>query len=443
MVEIAQMMAARERRAARKQELLQTCGLPLLTFTMNIPGPVKYSPEIRRGFRLGRDLLLGQLKSLQLPVVHAEEIEEETGCEGFYAVQCDPAVLGRTASEIEQTAALGPLYDLEVLSPEGVRVNPPSPRRCLVCGKPAGECARSRSHTVPELQAATAALLKDALDRHDAECAASLAVRALLYEVCTTPKPGLVDRRNNGSHKDMDIYTFMRSSAALWPYFSECLLTGRATADQPAPETFRALRFPGRCAETRMFSATGGVNTHKGAIFSLGLVLAALGRLDRNLWKEPAQVLSQVSAMTKDSVEKELHSLSAGTAKTAGQHFYLDYGVTGVRGQAEQGFPPVLFCGLPVLEQGLAEGRSADEAGCAAMLSMLARTTDTNMISRGGIGTQRKKQEELRELLAETPYPDRSTLIQMDDEYIRENLSPGGSADLLALCWLLHFLKTE
>ena len=281
------------------------------------------------------------------------------------------------------------------------------------------------------------------------EQAASLAVRALLYEVCTTPKPGLVDRNNTGSHRDMDIFTFMRSSASLWPYFARCFSAGAASSGRPAPETFAALRPLGMQAEKEMFRVTGGINTHKGAIFTIGLALAALGRLcglpkqdrDRISGDPAGRILSEISSMTEGTVSKELEGLSEETARTAGQRFYLEYGVTGIRGQAEAGFPTVLKFGLPALEKGLAAGKSPDEAGCAAMLQILARTTDTNMISRGGRETQLKKAAGLLRLLETTPYPDNETLLALDREYIEENLSPGGSADLLALCWLLHFVK--
>ena len=97
--------------------------------------------------------------------------------------------------------------------------------------------------------------------------------------------------------------------------------------------------------------------------------------------------------------------------------------------------------GLPTLEEGLTRGLSLNEAGCAAMLTILAHTVDTNMIARGGYALQQERAAQLRELLARTPYPVRAALEELDQTYIRENLSPGGSADLLALCYLLHFLK--
>ncbi|MBD5149846.1 MAG: triphosphoribosyl-dephospho-CoA synthase CitG [Oscillibacter sp.] len=442
-VELMDMLDARDRRARRQQELLEQYRLPLVSFTMNIAGPVKNSPLIRRGFRLGRTLLMGQLERMNAPCVFQEEWDEATGCQGFYVTDLPPKALKELTCALEDGTDLGRLFDLDVLTPDGVKLDRPVPRSCLICGGPARECARSRAHSVPELQARTRELLQTALNRRDAETAASLAVRALLYEVCVTPKPGLVDRANNGSHRDMDIYSFLRSAAALWPYFSRCVQTGRDTAANPAPDTLAALRWPGKLAESAMLAATGGVNTHKGAIFSLGLVCGALGRLDRGDWSRPERILSEVSAMAAGTVDRELSGLAAGRARTAGQRFYLAYGVTGVRGQAEAGFPTVLDWGLPALENGLAQGKSADEAGAAALLALLARTADTNMIARGGIDAQRETAAELERLLREAPYPGRETLERLDRSFTERDLSPGGSADLLALCWLLHFLKEE
>ena len=438
-VTLNQMLEARERRAARQRALLEQYRLPLVSFTMNIAGPVKNSPSVYRGFQMGRALLFGQLKRLKLEPVHAEEIHEDTGCEGLYVIDMRPDALKSLCCELEERISLGRLFDFDVLTPDGQKLDRPNGRTCLLCGRPAKDCARSRTHSVEQLQRKTHDILIEAIDRADAEHAASLAVRALGYEVAVTPKPGLVDRLNSGSHKDMDMYTFLRSAATLWPYFAECVHIGRETAARPAQDTFDALRFPGKLAEAGMLSATGGVNTHKGAIFTLGLVCGALGRLDRERWTEADTVLVHVAAMTK-GVEQELES-PKDSAATAGERLYREYGVTGVRGQAAAGFPTVLDIGLPVLEAAVAEGKTEDEAGVAALLAILANTTDTNMLSRGGFERAREKCEALRCMLAVTPYPSLTVLEALDREYIEENLSPGGSADLLALCWLLHFLK--
>ena len=336
---------------------------------------------------------------------------------------------------------------MDVIRPDGLKVDREEldleGRRCLICGGPAKVCSSRRIHTVAELQEKTTEILTEARDAQDIADAARLAVRALLYEVTTTPKPGLVDRRNSGSHKDMDVFTFMDSAAALYPYFEDCARTGRETAEQSAPETFAALRPLGCEAEGEMLDATGGVNTHKGAVFSVGIVCAALGRLDRSLWVDAARVLAEVSAMTAGLTEKDFAGVTAENAATVGQKLYIQYGITGVRGQVEAGLPAVLNVGLPVLEAGLAKGYDFDRVGGGALLAILANSTDTNIIARSSRERQMALTEELKALLAQTPYPDKDALAALDDRFIAENLSPGGSADLLALTWLLHFVTTE
>ncbi len=446
-VSLLEMLDARERRAQHQQQLLAQYHTTLVCFTMNIAGPVKVSPLIRRGFARGRELLERQFLRCKIEPLHVDITREKTGCEAFYVLDADPLEIKKLTTLVEDASPLGRLFDMDVLCPDGRKVDREElqleGRRCLICGGPAKVCSSRRIHTVAELQEKTTQILEDTLNELDIHTAAQQAVRALLYEVTTTPKPGLVDRRNSGSHDDMDSFTFMSSAAALGGYFEACARVGRETAARPAAETFAALRPLGCEAEGEMLAVTHGVNTHKGAIFSIGIVCAALGRLDRAVWHEPAQVLAEAAAMTAGLTAQDFAGVTAENAVTAGQKLYLQYGITGVRGQVEAGLPAVLDYGLPALETGLAQGYGINRAGCGALLAILAHSTDTNIIARSSRERQLALTEELNRLLAETPYPDEAPLAAMDDRFIAENLSPGGSADLLALTYLLHFFKTE
>ena len=119
---------------------------------------------------------------------------------------------------------------MDVLRPDGSKVDRQEldleARTCLICGGIAQNCARSRTHTVDQLREKTEELLETALANYESKKIARLACQALLYEVAATPKPGLVDRANSGSHKDMDFFTFQASAAALWPYFETCARIG-------------------------------------------------------------------------------------------------------------------------------------------------------------------------------------------------------------------------
>ena len=441
-VSLTEMLEAREKRAWQQRELLRR-GRTMICFTMNIAGPIKNSPLIGSGYDLGKRLLLGQLDVAGVAVSDFEEVREKTGNECILLVDAEPLTVKAITAELEDHAPVGRLFDMDVLRPDGSKVERQElglpGRKCLLCGESAQVCARSRKHSVAELQAKTREILQEAVDEWDSREAARLACQALLYEVAITPKPGLVDRENSGSHRDMDFFTFQASAAALQPYFAQCVRIGRQGG---APEeTLRALRLPGKLAEAEMRRATVGVNTHKGAIFSMGILCGALGRLDRESWGNPDRILDECAAMAKGIVSEDYRDLTPETAKTAGQKLYLRYGITGVRGQAEAGFPAVREVGLPTLEAALAAGKNINEASCAALLALLVHTADTNMIHRGGFDGMQQATLEVREILDRENFPSRETLESLDKRFIEKNLSPGGSADLLALTLFLHFLR--
>lgn len=442
-VTLMEMLDAREKRACVQQSLIQKYKKPIICFTMNIAGPVKDSDTIRQGYSIGREMLEQRLRVQRIQVLHFEQAQGVTGSEAIYVVDAKGASIKKMTCEIEEASGLGRLFDMDVIAPDGEKYERTAPRKCLICGGQAQVCARSRIHSVAELQAKTAQILNEAITSRKCDRGAEMAVRSLLYEVAATPKPGLVDRDNSGSHRDMDFFSFLSSAAALQPYFRRCVCIGAETAEEEAAVTFEKLRIPGKEAEGQMYRATGGVNTHKGAIFSLGIVCGALGRLSIRDWQNPERILQECAAMTQGVIQKDFAGLTKGTASTVGQRLYLDHGITGVRGQAEAGFPAVRDIGLPKLEEGLKNGLSINEAACVTLAALIAGAVDTNLINRSDYATQQKTAEHFAQLLEKEPFPAAEALRELDDQFIKENLSPGGSADLLALTLLLHFLKEE
>ena len=288
-VSLMEMLDARELRVHRQLSLQQKYASVLICFTMNIAGPVKNNRLIYRAFEYGCDILRHQLVSAGIECLHQECYCENTGNVCYYCVKGNAVEIKKITVEIENNLSVGRLFDMDVLDENGNHIERmeigESPRTCLLCGNRAKECARSRTHSVAELKQTTKELLLKEFQEQDSRRIAELACRSLLYEVCTTPKPGLVDRRNSGSHKDMDCFTFMSSAASLWPYFQKCAQMGMETAQEPPKETFRRLRWAGKIAGYDMNQATNGVNTHKGALFSIGILYGALGRLPREKCK--------------------------------------------------------------------------------------------------------------------------------------------------------------
>ncbi|PTA89179.1 triphosphoribosyl-dephospho-CoA synthase CitG [Kosakonia sp. H7A] len=256
-----------------------------------------------------------------------------------------------------------------------------------------------------------------------------LAARALRLELDLTPKPGLVDRANNGSHQDMDHALFLRSIAAITPWFSVFEQAGREHAHKAAGVQLRLLRPAGIACEQAMFAATGGVNTHKGGIFSLGLLCFAAGRLQGQRQPLQAETLCrQVSEICRGLVAREL--AARPQAVTAGERQFLEYGLTGARGEAEQGFATVRRAVLPYWHQEQGERRLQH-----ALLRLMAANPDSNLVSRGGIAGLRYVQDYAATLLAVGW--DNDALSEMDRALMARRLSPGGSADLLAVAYVL------
>ncbi len=437
-----EILAAREQRVQTQRQLLAQYQKPLLCFTMNIPGPVKLDRDIQAGFYVGCKLLDNALGGRQ--ILHRELRREITGCEAFYVVDMPPKELKRLAMDLEDIQPIGRLFDMDVLETDGAKLSREdmgAPRRtCLLCDRDAVICASSRAHSVEALQDRTGFLLFLANKEWLCEYIAVQAYQALNQEVSTTPKPGLVDRRNCGAHKDMNIRHFFASAHVLRPFFFRFAQEGFLTRDLTPRETFARIRPIGREAEQAMLTATHGVNTHKGAVFSLGLVCAAMGRLCPTHW-QPENILSLCSEMVRGIVGRDFAGITPQTAKTAGEKIYAEYGISGVRGQAEAGFPAVLQVGLPIFRQGLARGLHPNDSGCITLLHLIAAADDTNLIHRSSRKTQLEIKKKIADILAEDPFPPLSVIEQLDEEFIDRNLSPGGSADLLSMVYLLSGLS--
>lgn len=268
---------------------------------------------------------------------------------------------------------------------------------------------------------------------------AHLAHRSLLREVLLTPKPGLVDRRNCGSHRDMDLSSFLASAHAIAPWFRRFFERGLEGFAVPAGLFLAGVRADGMACERAMLHATGGVNTHKGSIFAFGLLCAAAGRLvgqRRALRRDP--LCAEVAAICAGLVE-ELRR--PGEAGTAGEHLYRRHGLTGARGEAASGFATVRNHALPAFERLRPHGSWTALHG--ALLELLAFNADTNVVSRGGLAGLaflQGKAMRLRQDGGVTAPDYLHRLAALDDEAIRRNLSPGGSADLLAVTWFLAHL---
>ncbi|WGS43335.1 triphosphoribosyl-dephospho-CoA synthase MdcB [Burkholderia sp. JSH-S8] len=268
----------------------------------------------------------------------------------------------------------------------------------------------------------------------DAERIAALAERSLLLEIGTYPKPGLVSHVDTGSHADMDASTFARSAAVLAPYFAELAAAGARDAEMAA------LRKIGLRAEHAMLAATGGVNTHRGAIFGLGLLCAAAG------WRgmpgaAPGLSLGAVVARRWGA------DILGGPRlpDSHGERASRRYGVGGARGEAAGGYATVYRVGLPALRRAARDMPGDPEAArVAACFALIAALDDTNLLHRGGQAGLDFARASARAFVARggvraPGWRDRAAAVHR--AFVARRLSPGGAADLLAMSVFVDALE--
>lgn len=264
---------------------------------------------------------------------------------------------------------------------------------------------------------------------------AGLAHDALIDELATWPKPGLVSPVDSGSHDDMDAGTLRRSAAAIRPFFAELFAAGARDADMAV------LRSIGLRAEAAMLSATGGVNTHRGAIFSLGLICAGAGALGR----AAASAEARAEAVGRRWGAAIIRA--PATPESHGGRAARRYGVGGARAEAARGFPSVRGIGLPALREGRALAPDDPQAArVQCFFALLARVDDTNLLHRAGAGGLNDARIAARGFLdaGGVGAPGwRAHAVSIHHAFVAARLSPGGCADLLAATLLLDALASR
>jgi triphosphoribosyl-dephospho-CoA synthase len=260
------------------------------------------------------------------------------------------------------------------------------------------------------------------------------ATLALHDELALSPKPGLVTLVDNGSHEDMDAHTFMRSLFALRRYFAQIAEAGHAGAD------FTELERCGIAAERRMLAATRGVNTHRGAIFMLGLLCAAAGAVARE--RETSMHPAQLRAALRRHWGAALSARSRRVPTLPGGIAARRLGLRGASEEAALGFPVLFETAVPTLARGLGRGLTPQLARLDTLFHVMAVLDDSNLAHRGGLAGLRHAQSVARKFIDEGGVARVGGLAEAQaiaEDFVARRLSPGGAADTLAAaCWVMR-----
>lgn len=266
-------------------------------------------------------------------------------------------------------------------------------------------------------------------------------LKAMLYEISCYPSPGLVSPVSNGAHKDMDHFTFLDSIAALAPFmykFAEC-----GNSIMSPKGIFDKLRFIGLGAEDAMLETTKGINTYKGMIFLMGISVAATAKavFEKKSFEDISHIIKD---MTRGIVDRELSKRKniAGKDATYGEKIYEKYNISGVRGEVEGGLSTVFKKSLPYYES--IDYLDQQQRLVQTLLYIMSNCEDTNILHRHPI----QKLQYVKDLATHAldlggmeTIEGRDAINNLDFKFSKEKISPGGSADLLAITIYFSMIK--
>jgi triphosphoribosyl-dephospho-CoA synthase len=269
-----------------------------------------------------------------------------------------------------------------------------------------------------------------------AESLADLAVDALIDEADLSPKPALVDRRGNGAHTDLHLGLMHASALSLWPAFKEMAQAASEFGEVGLPLR-EAIGRIGREGEQAMLATTNGVNTHRGAIWALGLLVTAAALEPESTTPGAMALRAARLALLDDRYAPRPLSHGAQVAQR--------YGARGAREEAQLGFPAVIQRALPQLKHSRAAGHGEQNARLDALLAIMSSLADTCVLYRAGetgLQTMQLGAQAVLEAGGSASLDGRRRLHELDHQLIALNASPGGAADLLAACLFIDRIES-
>ncbi len=435
-----------------------------VSLNFNIPGYPKNSEKIQQAFLFAIKDLRRFLMANRITLIPQEEyVLNSQDCGSFFIHAIRYTYTNQEAKQIletfEITHPLGRLLDVDLFTPEAQHISSGKRKKCLLCNQTAYECAQQQNHTLKDYQTFIQQQVEDYLlqkqKKHIIQHITEYAGRALLYEVAVENKPGLICPNSNGSHSDMDFFTFLNSSASLSAYWYDIAMLGYrfANHDKELLHAITPLRMLGLEAEANMLKATNQVNTHKGSVFLLGYACFSAsytmfkqGFFDQDMFRATIQTLAK-DLLKNDFEERHFYN------QTHGADCYKKYGKTiagGARYEVELGFPMVFDYALPYLQSLL---HNVDEKALTnqqwqeilmqLLLFIMSKNNDTNILYRKDDKVLQAVKQQSEKALQLMEQGDKEGLKTLFDYCKQQQVSPGGSADILALTLFVHLCMSD
>lgn len=446
MFNLEEFLLMREKRVEIQNEIIENFKNPILVLRANYPGEEKNSFVAKYIVEIMKNEILEIFNS---QIVYLQKIESIEGPTYICSIKALGKNVKKIAIEIEESHILGRCVDIDVFDNNGYLFSRKDfggeKRSCLLCSDMAFVCARSKKHTQKEVQTAIEKRLEEYLDSEHNKIEivntfSNLALKSIILEVSASPSFGLVSPHTKGSHEDMDFFTFIDSGFSLSSYLKKVISAGYSPLSVDL--IFKKIRFMGKLAEDDMFLATNNVNTHKGMIFLMGITaaLTAKAKFESLSFNE---IPSLIKEMCRD-ILKDFDNIHNKTSLTHGEKLYIRHGIVGVRGVVKNGLDIIFNGSIKIFENSLISGEHINHVMIRTLLFLMSNLEDTTILHRHDIEILNfvKLKAKNLHLKFEKTSVNIKLLTEIENEFIKKKISPGGAADLLAITMFLYFIKT-
>ena len=448
---LTDILQAKEDRGKLRKSI-GTQGNASISLSFNIAGYPKSDNISIQAFSMVIDDLKIYLKANLISFLQDEEVNITDKAGSFFICPLgenkDIIKVKEITEKFESHHFLSRIIDVDIFSSNAIPISSHKTKGCLLCNDTAIACMRNKKHSHAELRKYIFSKLSLFIDERRkiriSNKVTEIINRSLLYEVSLSPKPGLVDFNSNGSHEDMNYYSFLNSTSALSPYWQE-IISAAWNFDDNLSVALPCIRTIGLRAERAMFESTNGVNTQKGLIFLMAI--SAFGvtyLLKNNSILNNTTLQSCIKEICNSIVDNEL-SNSNNNNLSHGESTYKKHGIkgAGARYEAQQGFPVVFDHSLPYLESKSKDFSIKNKEQTDAILQntlylIIAKLNDSNILHRkGDIVANNLKAIANKVFIGEVKSKEAIKYCN------KEGISPGGSADMLAISLFYYFIKQE
>lgn len=456
---VSSLLKAREERWQNKLALAKH-GWHIVSLQLNIPGYPKSDESTEQFIKL-IDQQFVRFLNAHAPSKYKGEkksfIDKAGECI-YYLIPAKGIIsqeLKDLTERFEERHQLGRIIDLDVLDSKGKAISSGKAKACFMCDQPAYVCRKNNNHAIEHVRKFMLDAIKVYLEgerlNNCIERLSTLVIKALLYEVSLSPKPGLVCRNSAGAHTDMDFLSFVNSTSALAPYFNQIGQLAAYYKGNNLIECLPQIREIGLKMEDVMFEATDNVNTHKGAIFLMAISMFSAVRVLMKKKKFKTSLFSSmIQQLTRGMIQRELCSIEEGVKMTHGEACFMQYGLqgAGARGEAEQGLPTVMHHALPFVKElqiSLESLKDKDMFFTLApvLLKIMSINNDTNVLFRHGKDVLEELKAKSALALEQIKEKNTEPYTQLVQWCNSNKISPGGSADLLSVTLFLQFCQTD